>query len=493
MNTVSKGIAASNAAMRKKALLFGALLTTATLCAAEKLNVLLIISDDLRDTVGCYGNPAVRTPNLDRLAARGVRFDRAYAQYPVCNPSRTSFLTGLRCEQTRVVNNNTFFRTALPDIVTLPQVLRQQGWHAAGYGKVFHLRGQTPEVQAQSQDFPKSWDEAAAFKAKHAGRVIEGRNLTDGKLEWCHWGMTAGSDDDQPDGQTAAHAIATIEKCTGQGKPWLVAAGFHRPHDPFISPQKYFDLYPPGSLNLYHDPTNISALKPLSIQGAGFAQAFNAFTDTERMEFLRAYYAGVSFMDGQVGRLLDTLDRLKAWDHTLVIFCGDNGYHHNERNWWNKNTLFERSCRVPLIVAAPRAKAGQACRSLVELVDLYPTVADFCGLKAPHPLAGQSLRDLLADPSRQGREAAFTLVARSDSQYGQAVRTERWRYIHWSDGAQELYDEANDAQETHDVSGDPSHADLIQDLQKRLRQVGPFRPTQTSQPQRPKRAGKSVD
>ena len=224
----------------------------------------------------------------------------------------------------------------------------------------------------------------------------------------------------------------------------MVAAGFHRPHDPFISPRKYFDLYPPGSLKLYHDPTNITALRPLSIQGGAFAEAFDAFTDTERQEFLRAYYAGVSFMDAQVGRLLDTLDRLKLWDRTLVIFAGDNGYHHNERNWWNKNTLFERSCRVPLIVAAPGARGGQVCRSLVELVDLYPTVADFCGLQPPHALAGQSLRPLLADPLRKGRDAAFTLVARGGGQYGQAVRTERWRYIRWSDGANELYDEAND-------------------------------------------------
>ncbi len=335
------------------------LFAATTLPAAEKFNVLLIISDDLRDTVGCYGNSAVKTPNLDRLAARGVRFDRAYAQYPVCNPSRTSFLTGLRCEQTKVVSNNTFFRTALPDIVTLPQFLRQQGWYAAGYGKIFHLRGPSPEQQALSQDLPRSWDEAAAFKATPAGRVLEGRNLTGGKLEWCHWGMTAGSDDDQPDGQTAAHAIGTIEKITAQGKPWMVAAGFHRPHDPFISPQKYFDLYPPGSLKLYHDPTNITALRPLSIQGGAFAQAFDAFTDTEREEFLRAYYAGVSFMDAQVGRLLDTLDRLKLWDRTLVIFCGDNGYHHNERNWWNKNTLFERSCRVPL----HRRRSGRQTRA----------------------------------------------------------------------------------------------------------------------------------
>jgi uncharacterized sulfatase len=196
-------------------------------------------------------------------------------------------------------------------------------------------------------------------------------------------------------------------------------------------------------------------------------------------------------MDAQVGRLLDTLDQLKLWERTVVILVGDNGYHHNERNWWNKSTLFERSCRVPLMIAAPGARPGQVCRSPVELVDLYPTVADFCRLQPPHALAGRSLRPLLAEPSAKGRDTAFTLVTRGPGQYGQAVRTERWRYIRWSDGAHELYDEANDPQETHDVASDPRHAALIRELQTLLKRVGPFQPATTDQPQRPKRARKT--
>ena len=189
---------------------------------AAKLNVLLIVSDDLRDTVGCYGNTAVKTPNIDRLAARGVRFDRAYVQYPVCNPSRTSFLTGLRCEQTKVVDNTVMFRDVLPDVVTMPQLLRQQGWYAAAYGKIFHLGGGRDEAERQRwMDLPKSWDEAEAFKATPEGRVVEGRNLTGGALKWCEWGATAGSDDDQPDGQNALHAIRAIQQYAA-GKPWIV-------------------------------------------------------------------------------------------------------------------------------------------------------------------------------------------------------------------------------------------------------------------------------
>ncbi len=455
--------------------------------AAERLNVLLIIADDLRDTVGCYGNTQARTPNIDQLAQRGMRFERAYVQYPVCNPSRTSFLTGLRCEQTRVVGNTTMFRSLMPDVVTLPQLLRQSGWHTASFGKVFHVGEVMGEIREGWSDLGKSWDEAQMFQPTAQGQVIEGRNLTGGKLQWCHWGATAGTDDDQPDGQTARRSIETIERLTQQGKPWMIGAGFHRPHDPFVSPKKYFDLYPPGSLKLYHDPTNITPLKPLSIGGGAFAEAFSAFTDVERMEFLRAYYAGVSFTDAQVGRLMDALDRLKLWDKTVVIFIGDHGYHHNERNWWNKNTLFERSCRAPFIVVAPDGKRGEVCRSLIEFVDIYPTVADYCGVKAPHQLAGQTLRPLLQSPSGNGRDAAFTLVMRG-RHYGQAVRTERWRYIQWTDGHAELYDELNDPDETRDVASDSANAALIEGLKAKLKKIGPFVPAEAAQPKAKKQS-----
>lgn len=174
--------------------------------------------------------------------------------------------------------------------------------------------------------------------------------------------------------------------------------------------------------------------------------------------------------------MLDRLDRLKLWDHTVVIFAGDNGYHHNERNWWNKNTLFERNCRVPLIVVAPGAKAAQVHHGLVELLDLYPTVADFCRMKAPHPLAGKSLRPLLIDPARRNKDAAFTLVVRDQGRYGQSVRTDRWRYTRWSDGTSELYDETEDREETRNLAANPLHTAAIRKLQKLLDEIGPLPP-----------------
>ena len=451
----------------------------AVLAAAEpdgRLNVLLIMSDDLRDTVGCYGNTAVKTPNLDRLAARGVVFQHAYVQYPVCNPSRTSVMTGLRCEQTGVVANSTPFRSRLPDIVTMPQLLRQHGWYAASYGKVLHVGEAAGEVRAGWLDLDASWDEAEMFHPTRAGRKGDVRNLTEGTLPWCKVGAMEGGDDDQPDGQTAVHAIRTIEARTAAGAPWFVGAGFHRPHDPFLVPKPYFDLYPPDSLKLYQDPKGISPAPPLGIPNDATKAAFDALTDQDRLDFQRAYYAGVSFMDAQVGWIMDTLDRLGLWDRTIVIFASDHGYHLNERGWWNKNTLFERSCRVPLIIVAPGAKAGLACEGLVELVDLYPTVADYCGVKPPHALAGESLRPLLADPSRRGKDAAFTLVTRGRNQYGQTVRTDRWRFTRWSDGAAELYDEAADREETDNLADEPRHAGTVRELQSLIDRIGPPAP-----------------
>jgi arylsulfatase A-like enzyme len=226
----------------------------------------------------------------------------------------------------------------------------------------------------------------------------------------------------------------------------------------------------------YDDPKNATPLRPLSLPGGAFADAFSAFTERDRQEFLRAYYAGVSFMDAQVGRLLDAMDRLDLWERTVVIFISDHGYHHNERNWWSKTTLFERSCRVPCIVVAPGAQSGEVCRSIVELVDLYPTVADYCGVRAPHQLAGQSLRPLLENPQQENNEAAFTLVTRGERHYGQSVRTKRWRYTRWSDGSAELYDERDDPQEVHDLSANPAMATVIEELQGRLAQIGPYEP-----------------
>ncbi len=449
-------------------LLLLAAFSALSLAAAEptaKLNVLLIAVDDLRDTLGCYGHPAVKTPRIDRLAARAVRFDRAYVQYPVCNPSRSSFLTGLRPDQTGITDNRTLLRDRLPDVVTLPQLLKDDGRHAAAFGKIYHLGGGRDEaLRAKWMDLPRSWHTAQSFEATPLGRKkLAGRDLSQGKLGWCHWGAMDGDDDDQPDGQIARAVGAEIEKLGD--RPWVIGAGFMKPHDPFVAPQKYFDLYPADSLSLHRPPADQTPAPPFAVGFGELGSAFATFTDREQREFLRAYYACTSYMDAQVGRVLDTLDRLRLWERTIVVFLGDHGYHLGERTWWNKNTLFERSCRAPLLIAAPGIKPGVA-RGLVEFVDLYPTIAELCGLKPPADLAGQSLRPLLRDPSAPGKPAAFTLVTRGAAR-GDSVRTDRWRFTRWSDGAVELYDHASDPEENRNVAA--AHPEVIRRLTETLR------------------------
>ena len=438
--------------------------------SVRRPNVLFIAVDDLRNDLGCYGHPQVKTPNIDRLAARGVRFDWAYCQYPVCNPSRTSLLTGLRPDATGVLDNNTNFRTKLPDIVTLPQLFRQQGYYTASLGKIFH-RGLTMEDLRAEMDDQPSWDVARYFQATTRGNQGEGRNMTGGRLEWCRWLAAEGEDEDQPDGQIAREAIKLIEE--RRDKPFFLALGFHKPHDPFNAPKKYFDLYPLEQLKLTLDAANRSPELPQALPGGAFREAFARFTDQERREFMRAYYAGISFTDAQVGKVLDALDRLRLADNTIIVFFGDHGYHLGERGWWNKNTLFELSARAPLIVAAPRINArGQSSARLVELLDIYPTLVELSKLPAPAHLQGRSFVPLLDAPRRAWKQEAYTQVQRGTTA-GRSIRTERWRYTEWRNesgmviGA-ELYDHQTDQTEWKNLANDAQFAPVRKELAARL-------------------------
>ena len=454
--------------------LLALLLAPLAVLGQTKPNVLLIMADDLRDFGGAFTKEAVKTPNLDRLRARGTTFERAYVQYPVCNPSRSSMLTGLRAEQTGIVGNDTPLRQKLPDIVTLPQLCKEAGWQAHAFGKITHLGGGKDAAARQRwMDAGRSWHTAQAFEATKAGRkMLAGRDVTDGALKWCVWGAADGTDDDQPDGQTAAATVAMIEKLGD--KPWFIGCGFMKPHDPFIAPKKYFDLYPADKLKPWRDPADVTPVRKDSVGFGDYGTAFGKFTPQEWLELFRAYCAATSYMDAQLGRVLDALDRNKLWDKTIVIFVGDHGYHTGERQWWNKNTLFERSCRAPLIIAAPGMKAGRTTRSFAEFVDLYPTVSDLCGLQMPHAGAGTSLRPILEDPAATLKDAAFTLVSRGPKLHGQSVRTDRWRFTLWSDGQTELYDHDADPEELHNV--DDRHTPVVQELTARLRTLPKLTP-----------------
>ena len=433
---------------------------------AKKTNVLFIVADDLGCSLGCYGDPDVRSPNIDRLAARGMHFEHAYCQYPVCNPSRSSFLTGLRPDATKILENTIYFRDTLPSVVTLPQLFRENGYFTASLGKIFHDAASFPQDE-------KSWVEERHFKETPAGLRGERRNLTNGALDWCYWIAAEGSDEDQADGQIAAEAVRLIE--AHRDGPFFLGVGFHKPHNPYSAPKRYFDLYPLDQVRLTRDPDDRTPDKQPAIPGGPYLAAFSKFTDHDQREFHRAYRAGISFMDAQVGKLLDTLERLGLWENTIVVFLGDHGYHQGEHGWWSKFTLFELCARAPLIVWAPGEQGmGKSTAGLVEFIDIYPTIAGLCGLEPPDELHGKSFRHLLDDPTRPGKPAAYTQMVRGKFM-GRSVRTNRWRYTEWDGGSRgvELYDHTNDPLEYYNLAGDARHAVDVAEMKRLLRAGAP--------------------
>jgi uncharacterized sulfatase len=436
---------------------------------AGKPNVLLIVVDDLRTELGCYGVGEVLSPNIDRLARKGVLFHNAYAQYPVCNPSRASFLSGLRPEETGILSNDVPFRRLNPDLVALPQLFRQNGYYTAGLGKIFHRSVDQPGRAVLFED-PQSWDYFydGGKDATKLGRQGEGRNLTQGRLSWCQWLAAEGDDLDQADGLAAEAAVRIIE--TNNGTPFFIGLGIHKPHDPFVAPRKYFDRYPEGETKLAVEPEDRSPMIPLAIPNH---TDFAGFTDKERKEFKRAYQACVSFADAQIGKVFDVLDRLSLWDNTIVIIMGDHGYHLGEHDWWNKVTVFELCARAPMMIWSPGARGmGTGTKAIMEFVDLYPTLVDYAGLQAPHRLSGESLRPVLDNPSLPGKAAAYTQVTRGKNM-GRSVRTERWRYTEWGPNGKlgvELYDHDKDPGEYYNLSSNPEYADRCRQLQGLLAQ-----------------------
>ncbi len=351
--------------------------------------------------------------------------------------------------------------------MTLPQLFRQSGGHAVSYGKILHAGLVEGEIENPMLDIGKSWEDARMFRTTKKGSEGRTRNLTGNLFKWCVVGDMEGDDADQADGQTTVQAVDAMQRFGD--RPLFIAAGFHRPHDPFLVNKKYTAMFPPGSLKLNRDPADATPLLRHSLGGGGNLDQFNKFTDEDRMDFLSHYYAGATQTDAQVGRLLDTMDRLQLWEKTVVIFVGDHGYHLGEHGWWTKFTLFELCCRAPFIVAAPGVKPG-VCRSLVEFLDIYPTVADLCGLKIPDEVKGISLTPLLSDPSKSVHDCAITYNVRNANVTGYSLRTDRWHLIEWNEGREgtELYDYDNDAGEYHNLATDPAHAATVKELSELL-------------------------
>ena len=446
------------------------LLTTSTAFAVinvtpQRLNVLYIVSDDLNNDLGCYGDPVVKSPNLDRLAARGVRFDRAYCNYPVCNASRTSFLSGRRPDTTHVVDNVTPTRTFLKDAVFMPEYFRQQGYRTIKVGKIYHT--------GDAFEDPRSWDtdirETKDAKQPPGEQILRRQGPS---------GIVLHADDkDTWGGFVARKTTAFLEQCVKEGEPFFVAAGFRRPHTPYIAPEKYYALYEPDQLKpRYGPPEHLANIPDLALT---YRLGEPKFPEKRPGDTIAAYYASVSFMDAQVGVLLDALDRLKLWDKTIVVFHSDHGYHLGEHGGlWHKMCLFEETTRVPLIVAAPGRKPGVSAR-LVELVDLYPTLANLCGLKIPADLEGTSFAPLLDQPDRDWKRAVVTVVSRGrnikatlkldENSMGKTVFDGRWRYTEWPDGTAELYDHSRDPFEYANLVKDSAHRSELETMKRLLR------------------------
>jgi iduronate 2-sulfatase len=442
--------------------------------AVRRPNVLLIMADDLNDDMGTFGHPLVKTPNLDRLAARGVRFDRAYTQFPLCSPSRVSLMTGFRPDKTRIYELQTNFRTILPDAVALPQMFKRNGYLSARVGKIYHY-GNPGDIGTSGLDDPASWDLVVNPRGVDKDEETKLTNPTPkrGLGSALAYYASPAPDEEHTDGKVATETIALLEK--NKDRPFFIGAGFYRPHCPFIAPRKYFDMYPleriaapkwsPGDVEKVPAPAWFTTPPNWDISEQGVRES------------IQAYYASISFLDANVGRLLDALDRLGLNGNTVVIFISDHGYALGERGQWMKQMLFERAARAPLIIAgAGVAAKGQSSRRIVEFVDLYPTLADLARVAPPEGLHGRSLTPLLKNPRASWNHPAFTQVQRGPAATafrGYSVRTEQWRYTEWDDGKRgtELYDEKADPGELRNLAADPGRAKTVAEMQRLLRSV----------------------
>ncbi len=457
-----------------------ALLASASRLHAEgkKPNVLFIAVDDMNNDLGCYGDPLVKSPNIDGLAKMGVRFDRAYCQFPLCSPSRSSVMTGLRPDTTRVFDLQYHFRKGLPDVVTLPQLFGNNGYHTARVGKIYHY-GNPGQIGTSGLDDPASWQEfynpAGRDKTALELDVIRYTGKKGGPLgaEMAFLNDKPGKDEEHTDGKVATKAIELLE--THKNEPFFLAVGFYRPHCPWITPGGYFEKYSLDTMKLPEVAPGFPTTVPEGALASTKPWPNLGVTPDQARECKLAYYAAISFVDAQIGRVLDSLDRLGLRDNTIIVFWSDHGYHLGEHGLWFKQSCFEESARVPMIIVPPGTRnAGKACSRTVELIDLYPTLADFAGLTPPKGLEGVSLRPLLEDPSAESSRPAFTQVQRGGFP-GHSVRTARWRYTEWDFGAKgsELYDHNADPQEQHNLAPDPKYSATVVEMKSLLKIVHP--------------------
>lgn len=441
--------------------------TLETCSAAEQPNVLFIICDDLNCDLGAYGHPLVKTPHIDQLAQRGVRFEHAYCQYPLCGPSRASFMAGLYPDQTLIRQNSIHLRERLPDVQSMSQLFRRNGYFATRIGKMYHYN--VPKhIGTGGHDDPYSWDQTINPR----GRDREDEHLIfslrprsyGGTLSWL---AADGSDEEQTDGMSASEAVRLLQRYAKTDQRFFLAVGLFRPHTPYVAPKKYFEMYPIDEIQVPEVPTGYldTIPKPARQSISRKKDQVNLKPELAR-QAIQAYYASISFADTQIGKILQTLSATGLDENTIVVFTSDHGYHMGEHGHYQKTTLFENAARVPLIIAAPGVDGGTVTRCPAEMVDFYPTLAELAGLKTPNYIAGVSLVPALRDPMARPRNHALTQYAN-----GYSLRTERYRYTEWGEsGAEgrELYDHQQDSAEMNNLADSAQHQNLVTALAAQL-------------------------
>ena len=440
----------------------------------KRKNILFVVCDDLNTHVSTSGYEPITTPNLAKLAKESITFNRAFCQYPVCGPSRASFLSGLYPQSTGVLNNTFDIRKTRPGTTSMPQFFKENGYWTAGVGKVFH--------NTKSDHGEIAWHENLRFENDELAVVSEARvkfeseygsiDKQPNKKKWKEIqkqvsaklnaqtppgkGRSGLRDDQHKDGKNARQVVQWLEDKSYGDKPFFISLGLQKPHVPFLAPDKYFDLYPFDKITYQNDRPNLWNFLPssaLSKRYEAFGFEFAKENHPLRKEYMQAYHACVSFIDAQLGLVMDSLKKEGIWDDTIIIFTSDHGYHLGDHFIWGKVTLFDIGAKVPFIVRAPGlSKSGTASEAMVELIDIYPTLADLAGLQAPGHLQGISLRPLLGHPERLGkRKYAYSVVTRGSKDLGYALRNQNWRYGKWPNG-EELYNLRTDPQEKNNLA-----------------------------------------
>jgi iduronate 2-sulfatase len=477
-------------------------------------NILFIPVDDLRPELGCYGNQLIKTPNIDRLARNGMVFTRAYCQQAVCNPSRASLLTGLRPDTLQVWDLQTPFRSRLPDVVTLPQYFKANGYQTVGIGKAFHNIFPDPlswSEELHVNGFPFDPDAVYADEPNTSiiaekKRKLLAKNDTSRIDRYGQWYIKANAtekadvpDDTYYDGAQTTLAIQKLHQLKEQKQPFFLSVGYYKPHLPFNAPARYWDLYSEKDLPIASNPY-------APYQAPGFALSggdveLRSYDDqhdlptpaqpplsTERQQqLIHGYYASISYIDAQIGRLLDELDRLDLTQNTIIVLWGDHGWKLGEHNGWCKQTNYEIDTRVPLIVSGYGVKAkNQRSAALVELVDIYPSLCAMAGLQTPGYLQGKSFASLTTQPNQTWKKAAFSQFlmghfplkeSGKNDRMGYSIRTNGYRYVEWytwqnnTKGqliAKELYDQKKDPQENRNVANERTYQRTVSALSRQL-------------------------